>query len=175
MIAQGTDGLSRGIFLEGVVKGEDMLSFVDVSRTAVERHPGVLNFVKSWVDPILGESKLLLPKEWFQEGHGVTGGAKEASRIWIPQHVADGRAYIWTLPPIITDVVLEECAKAIHKRTDAYHIFLIPRLYSPLWIRMFYKKIDFVFSIPPGSRHWLSTIHELFLLVSPPPCSLGTL
>ena len=36
MIAQGTDGLSRGIFLEGVVRGEDMLSFVDLSRTAVE-------------------------------------------------------------------------------------------------------------------------------------------
>ncbi len=36
MIAQGTDGLSRGIFLEGVVRGEDMLSFVDLSRTASE-------------------------------------------------------------------------------------------------------------------------------------------
>jgi hypothetical protein len=36
MIAQGTDGLSRGIFLEGVVRGEDMLSFVDLSRTAIE-------------------------------------------------------------------------------------------------------------------------------------------
>ncbi len=30
MIAQGTDGLSRGILLEGVVRGEDMLSFVDL-------------------------------------------------------------------------------------------------------------------------------------------------
>jgi len=61
MIAQGTDGLSRGIFLEGVVWGEDMLSFVDLSRTAVERHPGVLEFVKSWVAPILGESTVLVP------------------------------------------------------------------------------------------------------------------
>ena len=70
MIAQGIDGLSRGIFLEGVVKGEDMLSFVDISSTAVERHPSILDFVKSWVDPILGESKLLSPEEWLQEGHG---------------------------------------------------------------------------------------------------------
>ena len=37
MIAQGTDGLSREIFLEGVVRGEDMLSFVDLLRTAIER------------------------------------------------------------------------------------------------------------------------------------------
>ncbi len=32
MIAQGMDGLSRGILLEGIVRGEDMLSFVDLSR-----------------------------------------------------------------------------------------------------------------------------------------------
>ncbi len=31
MIAQGMDGLSQGIFLEGVVRGEDMLSFVVLS------------------------------------------------------------------------------------------------------------------------------------------------
>ncbi len=31
MITQGTDGLSRGIFLEGVVRGKDMLAFVDLS------------------------------------------------------------------------------------------------------------------------------------------------
>ena len=68
MIAQGTDGLSREIFLEGVVRGEDMLSFVDLLRSAIERHPGVLEFVKSWVAPILGDSKVLVPEEWFREG-----------------------------------------------------------------------------------------------------------
>jgi hypothetical protein len=31
MITQGTDSLSRGIFLKGVVRGEDMLAFVDLS------------------------------------------------------------------------------------------------------------------------------------------------
>ena len=47
MIAQGTDSLSRGIFLEGVVRGEDMLAFMDLSRTAVDRYPGMLKFIKS--------------------------------------------------------------------------------------------------------------------------------
>jgi hypothetical protein len=65
MIAQGTDGLSRGIFLEGVMRGKDMLAFMDLSQTAVERYPGVLEFVMSWVSPILGESKVLEPEEWF--------------------------------------------------------------------------------------------------------------
>jgi hypothetical protein len=36
MIAQGTDGLSRRIMLEGVVQGKEMLSFVDLSKTAIE-------------------------------------------------------------------------------------------------------------------------------------------
>jgi hypothetical protein len=164
MITQGTDGLSRGILLEGVVRGEDMLSFVDLSRTAIERHPDVLNFVKSWVEPVLGESKVLSSKEWFQEGHGITGGKRESRGIWIPRHVADRKAYIWLPPPVIADVALEECAKAIHKRTDAYHIFLIPQLYSPLWMQMFYKLSDFVFKLPPGSRHWPSSMHEPLLV-----------
>jgi hypothetical protein len=169
MIAQGTDGLSRGSLLEGVVKGEDMLSFVDLSRLAIERHPGLLEFVYSWVEPVLGESRVLSTKEWFQEGHGIIGGMRDSSGIWTPQHAADGKAYIWAPPPIIDNVALEECAKAIHKRTDSYHIFLIPQLYSPLWLRMFYKLSDFVFKISPCSRHWPSSMHEpLFVDISLP-------
>jgi hypothetical protein len=169
MIAQGTDGLSRGIFLEGVVRGEDMLSFVDLSRTATERHPGVLDFVKSWVTPILGDCTVLVPKEWFREGHGIVGGKKDSTGLWIPQHAGNGKVYVWTPPPVIADVALEECAKAIHKRTDAYHIFLIPRLYSPLWMRLLYKVSDFVFQLPPASPHWPSSMHEpLFIGISFP-------
>jgi hypothetical protein len=134
MIAQGTDGLSKGILLEGVVRGEDMLSFVDIARTALERYPGLLDYVKSWVDPVLGTSKVLTTKKWFQEGHRIMGGKEESKGMWIPRHTADRKAYIWAPPPIIADVSLEECAKAIHKRMDAYHIFLTPQLYSPLWL-----------------------------------------
>ena len=93
----------------------------------------MLEFVKAWVAPILGDSKVLVPKEWFHEGHGIVGSKKDSTGLWIPQHASGGKVYILTLPPIIADVALEECAKAIHKRTDAYHIFLIPHLYSPLW------------------------------------------
>ena len=37
MIAQGTDRCSRGSMMEGVMAGLDMLSFVDLRRTALER------------------------------------------------------------------------------------------------------------------------------------------
>ena len=45
MIAQGTDGLSRGIPMEGVMTGVDMLFFVDISKGAFERHLPLLEFV----------------------------------------------------------------------------------------------------------------------------------
>jgi hypothetical protein len=65
MIAQGTDGLSRGIMLEGIVQGKDTLSFVDLSKTATEQHRGVLDYVKTWLDSSVGSSKLLNPEGWF--------------------------------------------------------------------------------------------------------------
>ena len=45
MIAQGTDGCSQGLLMEGVMTGQDMLLFVDLSRTAIEHHPPVLDWV----------------------------------------------------------------------------------------------------------------------------------
>ena len=42
MIVQGTDGCSHGSLMEGVMAGEDMLSFVDLAKLGVERHPALL-------------------------------------------------------------------------------------------------------------------------------------
>ena len=169
MIAQGTDGLSRGSFLEGVARGEHMLSFIDLAQTALDRHPTLSLFLQSWIEPAVGRFKVLSVEEWFQEGHGIVGGEKDHNGVWIPKHAPNGKAYVWTPPPVIADVALEECMKAIHKRTDAYHIFLIPRLCSPLWLRMLYKVSDVVVKIPPGSRYWPTNLHEpLFMGISLP-------
>ena len=43
MIARGTDGCSRGFLMEWVMAGQDMLHFVDLAKSAVEQHPGVLD------------------------------------------------------------------------------------------------------------------------------------
>ena len=39
MIAQGTDGCLCGSLMEGVMAGEDMLTFVDLALPATEHHP----------------------------------------------------------------------------------------------------------------------------------------
>jgi hypothetical protein len=47
MIAQGTDGCLRGLMMEGVMGGQDMLTFIDLGRTAIEHHPPLLTWLRS--------------------------------------------------------------------------------------------------------------------------------
>jgi hypothetical protein len=59
MIAQGTDGLSRGSFLEGVLDGKDMLFLVDLSLPAIWQYPKVSDFIQLWMEPIVGKGRVL--------------------------------------------------------------------------------------------------------------------
>jgi hypothetical protein len=87
MIAQGTDGLSKGLFLEGVMAGRDMLLYVDLAKGAIMRQPKLMDYVQSWVRQALRrEVKVLQVEEWFQEGHGISGGSKDLHGVWIPNH-----------------------------------------------------------------------------------------
>ena len=169
MIAQGTDDLSRGMFLEGVSEGKDMLLFVDLAVPAINRHPVILDFVQSWLESTVGKGQVLKVEEWFVEGHGIVGGKRDSHGVWIPIHNKNGAVFVWSPPPVIGDVALEECLKSIHKQPDAFHVLLIPRLFSPLWLRMFYKFADFNFHISPGSTFWPHSMHEpLFVSIALP-------
>ena len=158
MIAQGTDGCSRGVLLEGVMAGNDMLSYIDLDKTAVDRSPSLLPWIRSWC----GRPDLepLTPEEWFQEGHGITGGHKDKHGVWIPDHEPSNRMHLWAPPPAAADAMLEELLKARHKRTDTYHIIVIPRLMAPRWRRLFHKAADVFFAIDPGNSFWPSDMYE---------------
>ena len=67
---------------------------------------------------------------------------------------------IYGCPPVVVDVCLEECLKAVHKQRDAYHVFVIPRLFTPAWSILFHKLCDFVTGLPVGSAQWPSDMHE---------------
>ena len=56
MISQGTDGVSRGEMLEGVMKGDAMLDFIPLGKGACERSNALLPWIQSW----LGEDSELL-------------------------------------------------------------------------------------------------------------------
>ena len=158
MIAQGTDGCSRGVLLEGVMSGQSMLSFVDLDKTAVERSPELLPWIRSWC----GKRDLnpLTPEEWFVEGHGIVGGHLDKHGVWMPDHEPSGNIHLWAPQPAVADAVLEELLKARHKRTDTTHIIVIPRLMAPRWRRLFHKAVDMSFVVDPGISFWPTDMFE---------------
>jgi hypothetical protein len=48
MIQQGTDGLSRGDMMSGVMRGVDMLSFVPLGKGVDERSGSLKRWVYTW-------------------------------------------------------------------------------------------------------------------------------
>ncbi|EJK74326.1 hypothetical protein THAOC_04001, partial [Thalassiosira oceanica] len=139
MIAQGTDGCSRGFLMEGVLRGENMLTFVDLGKSAMERHPPLLNWIRGWTQQ--QNLNPLTPEEWYREAHGITGGKEDRHGVWIPTHGPGGKLFLWAPPAAAADAALEELLKARHKRTDTYHVITIPRLMAPRWRKLFNKHV----------------------------------
>ena len=158
MIAQGTDGLSRGSLMEGVMAGHDMLYFVDLSRTAIERHPPLLQWIREWT----GQEALepLTPEGWFEEGHGIVGGALDRRGVWIPHHGPGRKMFLWAPQPAAAEAAFEELLKARQKRTDTFHVVVVPRLMAPLWRRLFNKVCDFTFEVSPAPSFWPESMFE---------------
>ena len=158
MIAQGTDGCSRGVLMEGVMAGQGMLSFVDLDKSACERSSSLLPWIRSWCG--YPNMEPLTPAEWFVEGHGIIGGDRDKRGVWIPNHEEGGNMHLWAPAPAIADAMLEELLKARHKRTDTWHIVVIPRLMAPKWRRLFHKVVDLHFAVDPGNAFWPSDMFE---------------
>jgi hypothetical protein len=74
MKAQGTDGVSRGQMKEGVSAGLDMMSFIPFHQTAIQRSPGVKDWISSWLG---SEAEFLTPQDWFKRGHDMSGGSND--------------------------------------------------------------------------------------------------
>jgi len=55
---------------------------VDLAKGAIKRQPKLVDYVQSWVGQALRrEVKLLQVEEWFQEGHGISGGSKDSHGV----------------------------------------------------------------------------------------------
>lgn len=141
MISQGTDGLSRGSSLEGIMRGSPFLSYVPLHLSALERQGDTLKeWILSWFSG-RDEPLILSPKDWFTRGH------HHSTCIWIP-------------PPAAADVALEQLAYSIHKRPSHIHLMLVPRLLTSRWRKYLGKVMNFLFTIPLGSTPWRDSHHE---------------
>jgi len=141
MIAQGTDGLSRGSTYQGVMNGTPFLNYVSLHQSALDRQgSSLISWALSW---FTGTDKptILSPNDWYTKGH------KHSTCIWIP-------------PPAAADVALEQMALSIHKRPKHIHLILVPRLFTSRWRKYLGKVCSLTFTIPLGSDVWNSSNFE---------------
>ena len=163
MIAQGTDGVSRGCLGQGVMAGDVMSAHIPIYLSAIDRVPsGLLEWIKEWSG---GDSTLLTEMGWFTTGHDIdcwdSGGEDGFERPVL----IEGRTYIWAPPPIAADVALGELRKARIKRQTSAHVVVVPRLCTTLWLRQLCKAADIVFEVPVGfSTIWPHDMHEPLLI-----------
>ena len=68
--------------------------------------------------------------------------------------------FLWTPPPSVADLALEELLKSRHKRTDLFHVIVLPRLMAPRWRHLFLKVCDFTFVASPGLPFWPTDMFE---------------
>ena len=66
MIAQGSDGLSRGDLLEGVLKGERLLSFIPLHVSALYRQPSLRQWILSWASTAASGKQPRVEVEFLQ-------------------------------------------------------------------------------------------------------------
>jgi hypothetical protein len=138
MKAEGADGASRGHLKEGVTAGMDMLSFIPLNETCLQREPKLKDWLKTWTDD---GTEFLEPRDWFGRGHD--GGCYDVNGYWRVKTLPG--TFVWAPPPAAASGALEELRKARIKRQDSMHIFVVPRLFTTEWLKQIIKAADIVF------------------------------
>jgi len=77
MQSQGTDDLSRGHLASGVLGGGDMLSYIPLHLSALQRSPALQTWIASW-GPDPETIRWLTPYQWF------LGGNYDGCQVWAP-------------------------------------------------------------------------------------------
>ena len=123
MIMQGTDGLSRGDATKTLLNTKPLRFYAPIHLNALERLEGLDQWIKSWS----GSAAMFLnPENWFVEAHDLRFvGERRNLKI-------ESGTYIWTPPPCITNVTLEQLRHARIKRKDSIHIMVVPNLFFSL-------------------------------------------
>jgi hypothetical protein len=156
---QGVDGVSRGHQKEGVAVGHNMLSFIPLNETPLERTSSLKPWLQSWLG---AEAEFLEPEDWFERGHDQKGGFNNEYGMYTP-NISPG-TFVWTPPPAAADVALEQLRQARIKRQDSCHVFVCPRLLTCEWVKQLWKAADLVFEVPQGTEGWATDMFEPLII-----------
>jgi len=155
-------GLSRGDLTEGVTAGQDMLQFIPLHLSALDRQPSIYDWLTDWVPR--GILTTLTPTEWFDRGHGLGPGTTTHHNMWMPNDSADDW-FLWHPVPVLGDIAMDELSESRHKRSHLSHVVIVPRLMTFAWRWKLSKICDLLFEIPPGTRpFWPATEHEPLII-----------
>ena len=132
MIAQGTDGLSRGDFSSGVMQGKAFLDFFPLNETAFQLHKPLREVVLSWVHPHVGWEVATM-EDWFD------GVFKQPYGRWI-----------WSPPPCLAKIAVEQLCKVKHIFPDSQHVFVCPSVMTGYWRKKLGKIADSMFTLKAG-------------------------
>jgi hypothetical protein len=159
MISQGTDGLSRGDMLGGVMRGEPMLRFVPLNQSAVEDQPRLMKWINSWAKGHYHSNvELLSPNDWVWRGHDIKGLRKNLDDYVMPSYMAG--TFVWSPPPAAAKFALEQIRQARQKRQDSFHIFVCRKVMTKQWMKHTWKAADLRFELPAGHTSWEENMFE---------------
>ena len=159
MMAQGTDGISRGHLREGISLGASMISFCPWGTCALQRSSTLL----PWLKEVFGhELEVLMPNDWYRRGHDHKGG-KIDEKGFYRVNIQPG-LFLWHPPPAAADAAIEELRKARLKRRESTHIIVIPRLVTTLWLKQLYKTADFLINVTNTHPFWPAAMLEPLVL-----------
>ena len=104
------------------------------------------------------KSELLQPKDRFRRGHDHNGGYRDLNGKW-RLNIKTG-SFIWVLAPVAAGTALEELRKARTKRRLSTHLVVVPKLFTPLWLKQLHKVCNLILFIPPYFPFWNKNMYE---------------
>jgi hypothetical protein len=149
MKAMGVDGLSRGDHTEGMISGEDPMTFLPFHLGADVRLKGK---VGKWI------------RSWWRIEDRTTG--QDQGRDWgnLPlQEIGPDNMFelkdiraarLWMLPPAAMEVGIKLLWEDKLAHPQWPHVFCVPRLMTHMWRRDLGKSADVLFLVPGGVFFW---------------------
>jgi hypothetical protein len=142
MKASGVDGLSRGDLTEGMMGGQDPLSFIPFHLGADERSNGL---VDTWV------------RSWWRSKRGADFGGLPLTQV-TKDNMFELRdlkaARLWMLPPSAMEVALELLCEDRLAHPQWPHVFVVPRLMTHMWRKDLMKNADLLLTVPAQVPFW---------------------
>ena len=130
----GIDTLSRSCPTEEVLMGENILSFLPLYKSVVERSGGLLSWIRSWWSK---EEFIihLTPNKWYSE-----------TFCW--------GNYILTPPSAVVDAAIGQFFRNVHLCPSNCHIVCIPRIMTGRWRTHLLKVADMLVYMPFDEHVW---------------------